>query len=289
MLDLLLAAADALRLLQDAGIGRGQRRVGEQRAGVRHLAAGQIDRGGGRPVLAEQVLDRADGGVGAFDQRVPFAGIEDRRREHVGELHGAVVAQQHHPGVEHARHAGGEQSGARHHVETEGLELGNARSRGRRSLAADHLRLALAHVIENDRHVATGAVQVRLDHLQRERRGNGRVEGITAPFQDRHADGRRDPMGRRHDAERAFDFGPGGKGIGVDITHGETALEEMGRRAERTCTFPPRAPSASALMADMHAAPSGTATLRARARVPVARYCGGRLPARNRRFRLSNR
>ena len=36
------------------------------------------------------------------------------------------------------------------------------------------------HVVEHDRHVAAGAVQVRLDHLERERGGAGRVERVAA-------------------------------------------------------------------------------------------------------------
>ena len=49
------------------------RRIGEQRAGRRHLAVAQIDGGRGRPVLAEQLLHRGDGGVGALDQRMAVA------------------------------------------------------------------------------------------------------------------------------------------------------------------------------------------------------------------------
>ena len=76
-------------------------------------------------MLAEQVLDRGDGRIGALDQRMAVARVGDRGREHVGERHGAVVAQQQHPGIEHAGHAGREQPGAGHQVEAEARD--NAR------------------------------------------------------------------------------------------------------------------------------------------------------------------
>ena len=78
-------AARALGLAQDARVGVGQRLVGEQRAGRRHLAARQVDRRRGRPMLAEQLRDRRDGGAGALDQRMAMARVGDRGRQHVGE------------------------------------------------------------------------------------------------------------------------------------------------------------------------------------------------------------
>ena len=106
-LDLRVAvAAGALGFLQDAGIGFRQRLVGEQRAGLRHLAVRQIDRGRGRPVRAEQFLDGLDGGGGALDQRIAVAGVGDGGLQHVAQPHRAVVAQQQHPGFEGAGHAG---------------------------------------------------------------------------------------------------------------------------------------------------------------------------------------
>ena len=38
-------------------------------------------------MLAEQLLDHADGGAGALDQRVPVARVGNRRRQHVGKTH----------------------------------------------------------------------------------------------------------------------------------------------------------------------------------------------------------
>ena len=89
----------------------------------------------------------------------------------------------------------------------------------RRTLAADHLGLALAHVVEDDRHVAARTVEMRLDHLQREGGGDGGIEGVAAFLQRRHADGGRDPVGRGDHAERALDLGPGGERIRIDVFH----------------------------------------------------------------------
>ena len=222
VLDLLVAiAADALGLAQDARIGFGELLVDEQRARRRHLAARQIDRRRGRPVLAEQLLDRADGEARALDQRLAFSGVVDRGLEHVGERHGAVVAQQQHPGLERAGHAAGEQPGAGHEIEAEALIVRDGRAHRRRTLAADHLDLvfALARVVHDDRHVAAGAVEMRLDHLQRERGRHRRVEGVAAALQDAHADRGRDPVRGGADAEGAVDLGPRGEGIGIDVAH----------------------------------------------------------------------
>ena len=239
-LDLRLAAAGAGGLAQHPRIGVGDRRIGEQRAGLRHLAAAQIDRGRGRPVLAEQLLHGGDGGIGALHQRVAVARIGDRRRQHVGEPQGAVVAQQRHPGVEHAGNAGGEQAGARHHVEAEAAVMGDGGAGRRRALAADHLDAALAGVMEDDGDVAAGAVEMRLHHLQGEGGGAGGVERIAALLQGRHADRGRDPVGRGDDPEGALDLGAGGEGIGIDVAHrGTPPLHEGGTR-DRSCIYPGR-------------------------------------------------
>ena len=110
-------AAGAFGFGQDADIGRRQRFVGEQRSGCRNRAVRQIHRRRGRPMFAEKFRDRSDGGAGAFNQRIAVLRISDRRRQHFAQRHGAVVAQQQHPGLERARHAGGKQAGAGHEVE----------------------------------------------------------------------------------------------------------------------------------------------------------------------------
>ena len=78
-------AAGALGFLDDAGIGGGERFVGEQRAGRRQRVVRQVHRGRGRPILAEQVGDHRDRGIGALEQRIAVLGVADRRLKHVGD------------------------------------------------------------------------------------------------------------------------------------------------------------------------------------------------------------
>ena len=87
--------------------------------------------------------------------------------------------------------------------------MGDRRPGRRRALAADHLGLPFFPVAEHHRHVAAGAAQVRLHHLQRERRGDACIEGIAAPLQHAHAHRGADPVRGGHHAERAVDLGPG--------------------------------------------------------------------------------
>ena len=212
--------AGAFGLFQDAGVGFRELLVGEQRAGPRHFVVRQVDRGRCRPVLAEQFLDDLDGRRRALDQRIAVAGVGDRGLQHVAQPHRAVIAQQQHPGFERAGNAGGEKPGAGHHLQAFALVMRDGCLRRRGALAADHLGAAALGVVDDDRHVAAGTVQMRLDHLQREGGGNTGVEGVAAFFQDAHADGGGDPVRRGHDAEGAFDFRPGGERIGIDVAHG---------------------------------------------------------------------
>ena len=172
-------------------------------------------------MLAEQFVHRRDGGACALDQRMAMFGVVDRGRQHVRERHRAVVAQQHHPGVERAGHARGEQPGAGHQVEAELAEMRDGGRRGRRPLAADHLDLALAHIVQDHRHVAARPVEMRLHHLQRERGRDRGVERVAAALQHAHADRRGDPVGRGHDAERAVDLRARGERIRIDVLHGK--------------------------------------------------------------------
>jgi hypothetical protein len=61
----------------------------------------------------------------------------------------------------------------------------------------------------DDRDFAARAVQVRLDHLEHEPRGDGRVERVAAVLQHRHPGRRGEPVRRGHHAERAREFRPG--------------------------------------------------------------------------------
>ena len=136
-------------------------------------------------MVAEHVLDHVDRGADALDQRIAVLRISDRRRQHVGKPHRAVVAQQQHPGVEHARDAGGEQPRARHEIEAKlvAIMLDGGAGR-RRALPADHFGLAAPHVMEDHRHIAAGPIQMRLDDLQRERGRDAGVKGIAALLQN---------------------------------------------------------------------------------------------------------
>ena len=170
-------------------------------------------------MVAEKLVHRGDGGAGALDQRMAVLRVADRRRQHVAQRQRAVVAQEQHPGLERAGHAGGEQPGAGHQIEPFAAIMRDGGAGRRRSLAADHLRLAALDVVDDDRHVAAGAVEMRLDHLQREGGRHRGIEGIAAVLQHRHADRGRDPVRRGDDAERAVDLGPGGEGIRIDDAH----------------------------------------------------------------------
>jgi hypothetical protein len=72
--------------------------------------------------------------------------------------------------------------------------MGDGGPSRRRALAADHLRMPLAHIVQDHRDVAARSIEVRLDDLKRKRGGARGIEGIAALFQDRHAHGSRDPM-----------------------------------------------------------------------------------------------
>ena len=77
------------------------------------------------------------------------------------------------------------------------------------ALAADHPHPVFPRVVEQDRHFAGRAVQVRLDHLKHEAGRYRRVEGVAALFQHGHAGGGRQPVGRGDGAEGALDFRTG--------------------------------------------------------------------------------
>ena len=81
------------------------------------------------------------------------------------------------------------------------------------------------HRVEDQRHVAARAAQMRLDDLQGEGRGDRRVEGVAAPLQDAHADRGGDPVRGGDDAEGADDLGPGGERVGIDEFHGPASKD----------------------------------------------------------------
>ena len=168
-------------------------------------------------MLPEQLLDRLDCRGRALNQRIAIARVSDGGLQHVAQFHGAVVPQQQHPGLKRAGNAGREQAGAGHHLQAFAAIMRDGRFRGRRALAADHLDLCALHVMHDDRHIAAGAVQMRLDHLQREGGGDAGVERIATLFQHGHPDRGGDPVRRGNDPERSFDFRPCGERIGIDV------------------------------------------------------------------------
>ncbi len=68
-------------------------------------------------MITEELRHGGDGGVGALDERMAILGVADGRRQHLAQRSGAVVAQQQHPGLERAGHAGGKKTGARNEIE----------------------------------------------------------------------------------------------------------------------------------------------------------------------------
>jgi hypothetical protein len=212
-------AAGAFSFREDADTGRRQRLVGEQRSRRRYRPVRQIHCRRRRPMLAEKFRDRCDGGMGTLNQRMAVLRISDRRRDDLAQRHGAVVAQQEHPGLEGSRHASGKKAAAGHEVEPFAAVMRDGCAGRRRSLAADYFRLAAPHLINDDRHIAARAVEMRFDDLKRECGGNCGVEGVPPLLQRCHADGRGDPMRRSDDAERAVDFRTRREWAGIDAAH----------------------------------------------------------------------
>jgi hypothetical protein len=230
-LDLPLAATVG-GFRKDAAIGRRESRIAEQPSRRGRRPVGQVDRGRGRPLAAEQLGDRRDDLADAADRRVAVLGVADRRAENLGERHRPVIAQEAHPGAERRGNGGGEEPGARDQIETELAELGDRRGGGRHALTADDLATAVRLAPHEDRGLAERTVQMRLDDLQRESGGRHGVERITALFQHAHADGGSDPVGRGDDPEGAADLGPGGKGRHCVSPKGFAMLLQAGMRVK---------------------------------------------------------
>ena len=85
----------------------------------------------------------------------------------------------------------------------ERVEALDRRGGGRHALPAQHEGLATFDRIEGGRHLPAGAVQVGLDDLEREARGDDCVEGIPPALEHRHPNGRGEPVRRRNHAECA--------------------------------------------------------------------------------------
>jgi hypothetical protein len=90
---------------------------------------------------------------------------------------------------------------------------------------------------DEDRRLAERAVQMRFNHLQRKAGGGRRVECIAALFQNAHADGRSNPVGRGDDPEGAADLGPGGEG--AHRVSPKSLRNAHARRGARQARLPP--------------------------------------------------
>ena len=191
------------RLLEDARVRVGQRRAAEERPRCRRGEPGLRRR---RPVGAEGRLERRNAFGDARQDGMAVARVADRRLEHVAKRGRPELEQHAEPGVERTGHAGGEQPRAGDEVEPELSEALGRRGGGRRSLAADDEHVVPRGGVENDRQVAAGPVQVRLDDLQHEPRRRGGVERVAAGLEQPHAGRGREPVRRGDHPERAVEL-----------------------------------------------------------------------------------
>ena len=187
------------------------RRVGDHLPRRGRAAVAEPEARGGRPVVGEQRPDPRDGLPGRADQRVAGGGVADRRLQHLGERAGAVVAQQQQPGVDGARHHGGERSGTGDEVQAERPEVRDGGGGRSRALAAQHPRCEVGRGGEDRRHLTGRAVEVRLHDVQHEPGGDSGVEGVAAAFQHTHRGLAGQPVRGRDHAERAAQRRPGGE------------------------------------------------------------------------------
>ncbi len=171
-------------------------------------------------MLLEQLLDRLDGDAGPLHDGMAAERVSDRRLQDIAEAHRAVVAKHHHVSLEGAGNAGRQETCAGNDVEPEMVAVvRDGGSCGGRTLAADDLGLTFALIEDHHGDVAARAAQMRLDDLQCECGRDAGIEGVAAFLEDAHRNGRRDPVGRGDDAERAVDLGARGEGAGVDVGH----------------------------------------------------------------------
>src|SRR5262249_61965901 len=90
---LLSSAAAGLSLLEDAFVRLGVSDISEERVGHGNLAIRQVHRGRGRPVLAEELLDRGYGGTPKLDKRVAIPCVGNGGPQDIAQPHRAEVAQ----------------------------------------------------------------------------------------------------------------------------------------------------------------------------------------------------
>ncbi len=120
-----------------------------------------------------------------------------------------MIAKQRHPPCERARHACGQQAGARNVIDPQRPQTRDGGGRRRWSLATDHLNPVAGCVPQDDGDFAAEPIQMRLDDLKHEARSHGGVERVAAHLERRHAAFGGQPMCGAHHAKRALELGPG--------------------------------------------------------------------------------
>jgi len=108
------------------------------------------------------------------------------------------------------------------------LVVRDGRLRRRRALTADDFGAAALGIVHDDRNVAAGTVEMRLDHLQR--KGGVATTGVrtrlAALFQNTHADGGWSAIQWVEVTTPKVPSisGRGGEWIGIDVAHGNPML-----------------------------------------------------------------
>ena len=110
----------------------------------------------------------------------------DGRGKDIGNFHGAVIAQQRHPGAKSTRHHSREIPGRRYKSDAIALVGFNCRCRRSNTLAAQQSGRSFSCRMEQDRYIAARTIEMRFDQLEHKAAGNRGIERITAPLQNAH-------------------------------------------------------------------------------------------------------
>ncbi len=196
--------------VQQPPVGRRQRGVGQPATDHRYASVRQILGRRGRPLLREQPLDAADRAGDLRQHGVPMLGVVDGEPEDLVQADRAVVAEQCQPGHRRTRNRSGEGTRPRYLVQPEFGECSDGRACGGGALAAQHRRRP-AGQREQQAHVSARPVQVRLDDLQGEAGGDGRIDGVPAGLQHRHSRRRREVVSGGDHSEGPLQFRAGGE------------------------------------------------------------------------------